>query len=190
MKKSRDFPSFEVHVATLPANGFELKLRPDALTCAQLAKAAGVSDVSMLEADIVLKRWRRDGVELAGQLRAAVEQPCIVTLEPVFQQINQHFSTRFVAEGSSLSMPVGRVDRELVLDPEGEEPPESYSHDKIDVWPVVCETLLLAIEPFPRIAGARLPDAVTGVLQDADPPGAETSGFSPFAVLEKIDRDD
>ena len=190
MKKSRDFPSFEVLVATLPANGYALKLRPDSKTCAHLAKAAGLSNISMLEADIVLKRWRRDGVELIGQLRADVEQPCIVTLEPVFQQINQHFSTKFIADGSSLSIPVGRVDRELVLDPEGEDPPESYSHDKIDVWPVVCEALFLAIEPFPRIYGARLPDDITGVLQDGEPLGAATSGFSPFAVLEKINRDD
>ncbi len=82
-------PSFEVNVTTLPGSGYHVTLRPGDKERAAIAEAAGITALPMLEADLVLKRWRRDGVEVTGELRARAEQPCVVTLEPVFQDIRR-----------------------------------------------------------------------------------------------------
>jgi len=181
MKTGPVLPAFDVIVTTLPFSGHPVKLRPNEAERAALANAAGITALPVLEADLVVKRWRRDGVEITGELNARVEQPCVITLDPVFQDIHESFRFTFLPERSPLATPVGRTDRELVLDPEGEDPPETYSGDTIDVWAVVFEVLVLAIDPFPRVQGAEL---VT-----SDPEGADqdTKGKqSPFSVLRTL----
>jgi uncharacterized metal-binding protein YceD (DUF177 family) len=176
-------PSFHVNVATLPGSGYPLKLRPDSREREALAKAAGVTALPVLEADLLLKRWRRDGVEVTGELRARAEQPCVVTLEPVFQDIVEPVRATFLPERSALSVPVHRQDRELVLDPEGDDPPETFEGDSIDVWPFVLEMLMLSLDPFPRAPGAELSP------EDENPAeGPEIAEKSPFAVLRALQQ--
>ncbi len=173
-------PSFTVNVTTLPGSGYPVMLRPGDKERTAIAQAAGITALPMLEVDLTLKRWRRDGVEVTGVLRARAEQPCVVTLEPVFQDIAQKLRTTFLPERSALAVPVNRQDRELVLDPEGDDPPETFEGDSIDVWPFVMEMLGLALDPFPRAPGAQLqttPD-------EADEP--ENAEKSPFAVLQAL----
>jgi uncharacterized metal-binding protein YceD (DUF177 family) len=184
MADRKDFPVFEVVVTTLPSSGFPLKLHPDPSQRAAIAHAAGISDLSEFAADIVLKRWRRDGVEISGELNARIEQPCVVTLEPVEQEIREDFRFTFLPERSALAKPLSGPDREIVLDPEGDDPPELFSGDTIDVWPVVFEVFSLAIDPFPRKPGAELP--APGATHSGSPEG-ETA--SPFAALKALKRD-
>jgi uncharacterized metal-binding protein YceD (DUF177 family) len=173
-------PSFEVNVATLPGSGYPLSLRPGEKERAALAEAAGLTALPALEADLLLKRWRRDGVEVTGELRARAEQPCVVTLEPVFQDIAVKLRNTFLPERSALAVPVHRQDRELVLDPEGDDPPDTFEGESIDIWPFVLEMLMLAIDPFPRAPGAQL----QGAADEAEE--AENGGKSPFAVLQAL----
>jgi uncharacterized metal-binding protein YceD (DUF177 family) len=184
MSDRKDFPVFEVVVSTLPSSGFPLKLQPNPLQRAAIAQAAGISGLSDFTAEIVLKRWRRDGVEISGELKARIEQPCVVTLEPVEQEIREIFRFNFLPERSALAKPLSGADREIVLDPEGEDPPELFSGDSIDVWPVAFEVLSLAIDPFPRKPGAEFP------APDAASPGLpESDSTSPFAALKALKRD-
>lgn len=178
-------PSFHVNVATLPGSGYPLTLRPNLREREALANAAGVTALPSLEADLLFKRWRRDGVEVTGELRARAEQPCVVTLEPVFQDIAEPVRATFLPERSALAVPVHRQDREIVLDPEGDDPPETFEGDSIDVWPFVLEMLVLALDPFPRAPGAELPQ------KDENPPEEpENARESPFAVLRALKQQD
>ncbi len=181
MSKKPAFPVFEVNIATLPHSGHAVALRADAAACLALAEAAGVTAFSEVEADLVFRRWRRDGVEVTGQLRAKLEQPCIITLEPVFQNISEPVKLTFIPENSKLSSPVGRADRELILDPEGDDPPDTFVGDTIDAWPAVFELLLLAIDPFPRSSAAEVAAARE---QPQDMPDEKQK--SPFSVLEAL----
>jgi len=181
MKSGSGLPVFEVIVTALPASGYPARLRPSEGERAALAKAAGITALPFLEADLVVKRWRRDGVEITGELKARAEQPCVVTLEPVSQDIGESFRFTFLPERSALAAPVGRTDRELVLDPDGEDPPETFFGDAIDVWAVVFEVLLLAIDPFPRAPGAELATTDQDVAAD-DKQGKQ----SPFSVLRTL----
>ena len=159
-------------------------LRPNESEREALAKAAGVTALHELEADIVLRRWRRDGVEIKGELRARTEQPCVVTLEPVTQEIREPLRATFLPAHSALAVPVERQDRELVLDPEGDDPPDTFEGDSIDVWPFILEMLMLAIDPFPRSPGAELTDVAQERSDEA-----ENAKESPFAVLRGLKRE-
>jgi uncharacterized metal-binding protein YceD (DUF177 family) len=123
-------------------------------------------------------------VEISGELRARIEQPCVVTLETVEQQILEDFRFTFLPEKSALAKPPSAADREIVLDPEGEDPPELFSGDSIDVWPIVFEALCLSIDPFPRKPGVEFPAAGA-----ASPGSPEEESTSPFAALKALKRD-
>jgi uncharacterized metal-binding protein YceD (DUF177 family) len=183
MARERDFPSLEVNVKVLPSSGYPVTLRPDGAVRQALAGEIGVAAVHLLECDLVFKRWRRDGVELSGAMRARIEQPCVVTLEPVMQQIAENIRMTFIAHKSALSVPAGRSDREMILDPEGDDPPDEFSGDTIDVWPVVAEMLMLAIDPFPRAPGAVFHSSETDE-QNA----GEAEKPSPFAALSALKK--
>ncbi len=71
-----------------------------------------------------------------------------------------------------------------MLDPEGDDPPETFEGDSIDLWPFVLEMLVLALDPFPRAPDAQLP---TGPDEANEP---ENAGKSPFAVLQALKSKD
>ena len=188
MTELAPIPEFPVHVTVLPGSGFRARIRPDQAEMAMVAAACGVTAVHQLEADLLVRRWRRDGVEITGDIRASVEQPCVITLEPVLQHIDIRIKVLFVREDSRIARRQPVDTGELVLDPDGEDIPESFSGDTIDLWPVVVEWLGLEIDLFPKVAGAELPPELegNGNGEDADdgrPP-------SPFAILKALKRED
>lgn len=183
MKAKQAFPSFEVVVTTLPSSGFPARLRPGEAERAAVAAATGVDAFELLEADILVRRWRRDGVEISGEVRADLVQPCVVTLEPVRQSIREAFSSTFLPEGSKLSKPARHSGEELVLAFDGDDPPETFSGDAIDLWPVVAEWLNLAIDRFPRSSGAEFAEPTAAKEEDDARP-------SPFAALARLAKGD
>ena len=183
MKSKQAFPSFEVVVTTLPSSGFPARLRPGEAERAAVAAATGIDAFELLEADILVRRWRRDGVEISGDVRADLVQPCVVTLEPVRQEIREAFSSTFLPEGSKLSKPVRHSGEELLIDFEGDDPPETFTGDAIDLWPVVSEWLNLAIDRFPRAPGAEFAEPSPAKEEDEARP-------SPFAALARLARDE
>ncbi|MCB1461763.1 MAG: DUF177 domain-containing protein [Nitratireductor sp.] len=177
-----DIPTFEVSVAVLPRTGFPLKLRPDERERERIATACGVDGFDTLEADLLLTRWRRDGVELRGDIRAIVRQHCVITLEELRTDLHEPVALTFLPQGSGLARRIEENSQELVLDPEGPDLPETFAGDTIDVWPVVVECLLLAIDPFPRAPGAELETVVS-------PEDTQEERESPFAVLKSLKTD-
>ncbi len=179
MNRQAKMPVFQVRVANLPASGYAaaIRARPDELPA--LADACRVDCLESVEADLELTRWRSGGFEIAGEIRAVCVQPCVVTLEPVRQTIAQPAHARFVPETSALA----RLDRqsaaELVLDPQGEDIPETFSGDRIDLWPVVLEWLDLAIDRFPRTQDASIDPRYSTLLE------AEADN-APFAALRHL----
>ncbi|GIL00369.1 MAG: metal-binding protein [Alphaproteobacteria bacterium] len=174
-------PRLDVHVAVLPRAGLPLRLVASEAECLQVAQACGVRRVASLEADLDIRRWRGDGVEIAGEVRASLEQECVVTLAPVSQRVVAPVEATFLPRGSPLDRSRSQSE-ELVLDPEGPDIPETFVGEAIDVWPLVVEFLLLAIDPWPRAPGAVLDPKLAGG-EDGD--AAPQSPFSVLAALRK-----
>lgn len=146
--------SFRINVARLPARGMPVRLEADAGQREALAGAHGLVAVDRLEAELTVTAWKRGGVRIAGRVRAAIRQECIVTLEPVGEVVDEEISALFVPEGSKLAVPRLSQEGEIVLDAEGDDAPETFSGDEIDVGQLAEEFFALGINPYPRKSGA------------------------------------
>lgn len=182
-KKTKQVPSFPIQVNVLPSRGLPISIDADEQERAWLAREAGAESVKRFRAELTASRWQRDGVRLAGTLRAALTQSCIVTLEPVESRIEELIDRTFVPPTSKLAKPRLNSDGEWLLDAEGADPPDVLESDTLDIWEILLEQFLLSVEPFPRAAGA--------VFEQAEPAeGEEDERPSPFAVLGKLRQSD
>ncbi|WP_198370909.1 YceD family protein [Roseomonas rosulenta] len=139
-----------VSLARIPDSGREERLRASPEECMALAKRFAIEAVDRLEATLLLRPEPGGGVMVTGRLLADVVQACVVSLEPVAQQVEEAVALRLLPP-----------DEEPSDDPEGpdEIPIEG---DAIDLGEAIAEQLALALDPYPRAPGAELPQAAGG----------------------------
>ncbi len=134
---------------------------------AALCARFGWLSLERLEAEVVLVAGA-SGIDAKGRLRATLEQACVATGDPVAETVDESFELRFVTE---IEAPEdGGID--VVPDEVDVMPVDDGA---IDLGEAVAQTLALALDPYPRSAGA---DAVVARL------GAEEAG--PFAGLKDL----
>ena len=110
-------------------------------------------------------------VHLAGTLQAQVEQSCVVTLEPLLNDVSADFKVDYWPE-TELPEPGGGV-----VDIDDESDLEPIVAGRIEVGRVVFQALAGAIDLFPRKPGVTF----------EPPPGAhDDHPESPFSALAKI----
>lgn len=165
-----------VSVARLPQAGMPVTLTADGRELERLAETFELVQVSVFTAEMLVKKWRKDGVRITGTVKADIVQSCVVSLEPLNAKVSNEIDTIFVPENSKLSRPKISGDGEIVLDYEGPDLPETFSGDSIDVGALAQEMFGLAIDPYPRKEGA----ALELPSEEAD---IEEKKPSPFAKL-------
>ena len=168
-------------------SGFDLKLKIDGIrsgdridlsadeqACAEIAHRLGLLGLDRLEAHAVLERDAAE-IRATGRLRASLQQPCVITGDPVAAQIDEPFELLFRPEPTDV-----RPDEEIELSPED---CDVVFHDgaTIDLGAAIADTLALSIDPYPRSAGADAALKEAGVLSEAE--------AGPFAALAKLKRD-
>jgi len=174
--------SYPVKVGHISANPVRIGLEASPEERLALAKVWNVLSVEKLTGQLQVTRWKRDGIKIKGQVKAAITQACVVTLAPVESVIDEEVEQIFVPEGSKLARPRTNDQGEIVLDPDGPDLPDQFVGDTIDVGVVVAEFAALAIDPYPRSAGVDF----AGYGDDA---GTEDKKPSPFAVLKDWKKD-
>ena len=136
-----------------------------------IAGRLGLLSLDRFEAHAVLSR---DGqkVRANGRLRAALDQSCVATGEPVPARIDEPFDLLFVPEPKTRN-----ADDEIEL---GEADLDTIFHDGavIDLGGAIADTLALSLDPYPRSAGADTALKEAGVLTEED--------ASPFAALAAL----
>lgn len=136
-----------------------------------VAERLGLLGLERLEAHAVLSR---DGqkVRATGRLKAALAQSCVATGEPVPGHIDEPFDLSFMPEPTSR----GGVD-EIEL---GGDDLDTVFHDgsAIDLGGAIADTLALALDPYPRSAGADAALKEVGVMSEEE--------ASPFAALAAL----
>lgn len=143
---------------------------------AALADRFGLVSLDRFHATFTLRRLRKDLIRVKGHISATLVQACVVTLEPVPAEIAEDVELDFSENADDLAA-------ELDLDAEAADGPEPLLEGRIDLGEVAAEQLGLAIDPYPRKAGAEVPSA-----WKADPaaePAPEVK-VNPFAALEKL----
>ena len=151
-------------------DGERIDLVADEAECAAIAKRLDLISIDRLEAHAVLACDGRE-VRASGRIKAALEQSCVATGEPVPARVDEPFDLTFLPE------PRGSPDDEIEL---GADEMDVVFHDgaAIDLGPAVAATLALVLDPYPRGPNADAALRAAGVMNE------EQAG--PFAVLAKL----
>jgi uncharacterized metal-binding protein YceD (DUF177 family) len=148
----------------------------EATDAERAAIAAGFNLISVgsLDAELDIRRSAAGLIVVDGVLRAEVVHTCVVSLEPAPQKIDEPFHVTLAPAGSKEAPPDPKPGAEVMVDPEADQP-EVVSGPTIDLGGIVLEHFSLALDPYPRAPGARLP---------AEPAiGTDEPAQSPFAAL-------
>ncbi len=146
-----------------------VEISADSGECAALARRFALIAIDRLNAAMTVHR-DATGVVARGTLNGAVVQACSVTGDPVPAQIVEDFTIRFLPEGTVEGDEVELSDEECDT--------VFYTGGAIDLGEAAAETLALALDPFPRSAGAE------AALRDAGVLAEDETG--PFAALAKL----
>ncbi len=151
--------------------GLHIEAEAPAEVRAQLVKLANLRDLPHLSAVFDLTR-RGGGVHVAGQVKARVGQTCVVTLEPLENDLDEPIDVLFAP-------PLDAAAKDDGADHKAgdEEPPEPLIEGKVDLGAIATEFLLLGIDPYPRKAGAEF-----AAVKTAD------DSARPFAALEALKK--
>jgi uncharacterized metal-binding protein YceD (DUF177 family) len=129
--------------------------------------------IDRLEAQAVLVS-EGDAILCTGTLSAKVVQECVATAVPVPAALKTDFTFRFVAHLAEAS---GADEIEINVDD-----CDLIEHDGqvIDLGEAVAQTLLLALDPFPRVKNAAQSLKAAGVV------GEDELGNAAFAGLKGL----
>ncbi|MGH6833260.1 MAG: YceD family protein, partial [Methyloceanibacter sp.] len=124
-----------------------------AVTKAEMDAIAGMLDLVALEGLIFTYRLDHGGggrLRLTGRLHANVTQTCVVSLDPVEASLDVPAEVEF--------WPAGLIEEfERNAEEEGSlgllDWPEAVTDGRIDLGPVIYETLATALDPYPKREG-------------------------------------
>lgn len=148
--------SFSVNVARLPKNGMPVRFEANDVQRLEMAKAHDLLEVRRLVVEVDIIGWKKGGVKVTGDVSGEIVQACAVTLEPVEETVEEPISAVYLPAGSRLAKPYNIVEGEIILDPEGEDLPETFTGDEIDIGAIAEEFFTLGINPYPRKAGVEV----------------------------------
>ena len=121
---------------------------------AALAQRFDLVAIGRLDASLSVRR-EGSGITVTGSVSAKVVQACSVTDEPIAVEIEEPVALRFVE-----SLDLGE---EVELD-EGALDTVAIEGGVIDLGEAAAETMALALDPFPRSAGAAAALKEAGVI--------------------------
>jgi uncharacterized metal-binding protein YceD (DUF177 family) len=165
--------SIPVALAKIPENGKRFHLVADEATRAAVAKIAGLRALLRLHATFDLARQGADGLRVNGEVSATVGQDCVVTLDPIDNEVREEVNLVFAPPSAPLSREE-EIDEADLIDP-GD--PEPLTGDMIDLGALATEFLLLGIDPYPRKPDAKF-----------QAPEVEDESAHPFAALAALKK--
>lgn len=148
--------SFVVNVARLPNKGMPVTILADEKQRKALAADHELVGVAFYKADLHVSSWKRNGVRVSGRVNAKVIQECVVSLEPIDANVETEVEALFLPENSKLAREGFGVGGEIIIDAEGDDSPETFSGDSIDIGALSEQFFGLAIDPYPRKPGVEL----------------------------------
>lgn len=161
-------------IAEIPDGGLARDRKLPADATAAVAETLGLLTLSHLSTSYRIERLPGGAYRLRGRVHAAVEQPCVVTLDPVADQLDEPFDVEFWPD---LQKDAGSDEDKTVLDARDVE---QLTGQTIPVGRIVYETVAAALDPYPRKAGA--------AFSWAEKAPETSENVSPFAALSKLKK--
>jgi Large ribosomal RNA subunit accumulation protein YceD len=176
-------PPWRVPVAlgAVAETGQHFDLVADDEVRAAIARIAGLRELPRLQASFDVTPAGMEGLHVAGHVSATVGQACVVTLEPLANDVEEDIDLVFA--------PPPPVERSADDDKDDDEDeprrparkwnePEPLTGGVVDLGALATEFLLLGLDPYPRKPGAVF-----------DPPQDRSRDPGPFAALAKLAKD-
>lgn len=138
--------------------GNRFALRPEAEELRQIADELDVISIRKLAFEGEIKTEGREDWRLVAQLGASVQQPCVVTLDPVTTRIDTNVTRLFTAQIPDDDSENDEND-DFGGTPMADDAIEPLERS-IDLKAVMLEALALALPDYPRSENADLGDAV------------------------------
>ncbi|WP_090068815.1 YceD family protein [Cohaesibacter marisflavi] len=175
--------SLPINVARLKSLGEMVKGSADAEALNELRTRLGILAVNAFSIEAKVSPWKKRGVQIEGHVRGEVEQSCVVTLAPVVEQIDEPFRITLVPKGSEFAKRAieNATMSEMVIDPEGEDPPEEFEGEEIDVGEYAEEFFALSLDDYPRAPGVEF----SGHIEDKAAFDGSENPFAALAVLKE-----
>ena len=178
MKDRADPWSIPVVVAQIPDTGLHREFEAGPATRAAMAEVAGLREILSARAWLDVTPRGGGRVQVAGRVQAKVGQTCVVSLEPIENDIDEAIDLIF-APPEQIPELASLVDEAIESEVEIPDPPEPIENGVIDLGRVATDALFLAVDPYPR-----KPDAVF------EPPVVpEDPEDHPFAALKALQLD-
>jgi hypothetical protein len=151
-----------------------------------LAKRFGFLGLPSFSARVTVDRRPGGQVVVEGRLRGRLIQACVLTLDPVTQDLDDTFRIVFRRDLADERDPESG---ETVLSAQPDAP-EPLSGNLLDVGEIVAEQLSLVADPYPRRPGARLEDVLPKPRREGrrGPPEQRRHPFAGLAALRDKPR--
>jgi hypothetical protein len=162
-------------------NGRHFDLIADQDIRAAVARVVGLRDLSRLEATFDVTRSGATGMHVTGHVSATVGQTCVVTLEPLVNEIEEDVDLLFAPPPPSVERMADDDDDE---EDDSRKPERSWNAPEpliggvVDLGALATEFLILGVDPYPRKPGAVF-----------EPPRDLKPDPGPFAALAKLAKD-
>jgi uncharacterized metal-binding protein YceD (DUF177 family) len=178
MTDSADPWRIPVIVAQIPDTGLHREFEAAPAIREAMAHVAGLREVLSARASLDVTPKGGGRFQVAGRIQARIEQTCVVSLDPVQNDIDETIDLIF-APPEQIPELAALVDEAAESDTEIPDPPEPIENGVIDLGRVATDALFLAIDPYPR-----KPDVVFEPLVVAEDPEDH-----PFAALKALQVD-
>jgi uncharacterized metal-binding protein YceD (DUF177 family) len=164
--------SVPVAISGISEGGKRFDLVADEATRAEVARTAGLRSLPRLQATFDVARYGSDGLRVEGEVSATVGQTCVVTLDPIDNDVKEEVNLVFTPP----STPIAEDDDDdaAIIAP-GE--PEPLIGETIDLGALATEFLIVGLDPYPRKPGATF-----------EPPAVEDDSPHPFAALAALKK--
>jgi len=169
--------TFVIALDQLGAEAMPINWRAGAEERSALSNYLGIAGIDRLDFTGRIERLG-DGkaVRLQASVCAEITQTCIVSLEPVQAHIDESFALVYMPPTPDCEP---QRPKEVLVDPDEEDDPELLIDNRIDAAAVVVEQVALALDPYPRLDDAALPEALVAKMNSG-------GKINPFAVLESL----
>jgi hypothetical protein len=177
--KSRDFAAplhVRVAVENVAEGGERFDLVADQGVRAAIAKIAGLRDLPRFEASFDVARRGSRGLHVTGSISATIGQNCVVTLEPLANEVEESIDLLFEPPEVPPEPTKETEARRRDADRQG---PEPLIGGAVDLGALATEFLILGLDPYPRKPGAVF-----------EPPKDNNPDQGPFAALGRLARDE
>lgn len=167
-----------VVVAQIPDTGLHRAFEASDTIRAAMADIAGLREVMAASAsfDLTLKSGGR--VHVTGEVHARIGQTCVVTLDPIENEISEMIDLMF-APSEQIPSLSALAEEAAASDEEIPDPPEPIVNGVIDLGRLATDALFLAIDPYPRRPDATF-EPPAEIVDPAD---------HPFAALKALQSD-